>query len=71
MAEKAVFPIDSGDTSHCAPGAVIEICSALHSLYPADDGSIVTFRSMPRNSRVFGMEPGPEGGALYAVKGLE
>ena len=49
-AEDTVFPIDSGDTSPCVPGAVIEICSALHSLYPAGDGSIVIFRSMPANS---------------------
>jgi len=43
-AEDAIFPIDFGDTSPCVPGAIIEICSALHSLYPAGDGSIVIFR---------------------------
>jgi len=41
---------DSGDTSPCVPGVVIEICSALHSLYPAGDGGGVIFRSMPANS---------------------
>jgi len=51
-AEDAVFTIDSGDASPCFPGAVIEICSALHSLYTAGDGSIVIFRSMPANSLV-------------------
>jgi hypothetical protein len=49
-AEDAVFPIDFGDTSPCVPGVVIEICSALHSLYPAGAGSIVIFRSMAANS---------------------
>ena len=49
-AEDAVFPVDFGDTSPCVPGAIIEICSALHSLYPAGDGSIVIFASMPANS---------------------
>jgi hypothetical protein len=29
-AEDAVFPIDSGDTSPCVHGVVIENCSALH-----------------------------------------
>ena len=47
-AEDTVFPIDFGDTSPCVPGAIIEICSALHSLYPAGDCSIVIFRSMPK-----------------------
>ena len=50
-AENAVFPIDSGDTCPSIPGVVIEICSALRSLYPAGDGSIAIFRSMPTNSR--------------------
>ncbi len=49
--ENAVFPIDSGDTSPCIPGIVIEICSALRSLYLAGDGSIAIFASMPANSR--------------------
>jgi hypothetical protein len=43
-AENAVFPIDSGDTSPCIPGVVIEIGSALRSLYPAGDGSIAITR---------------------------
>ena len=47
-AEDAVFPIDSGDTSPCVPGAVIEICFTLHSLYPAGAGSIVTGAGTPR-----------------------
>ena len=50
-AEDAVFPIDFGDTSPCIPGVVIEICSALRSLYTAGDGSIAIFASMPANSR--------------------
>ncbi len=50
-AEDAVVPIDSGDTSPRIPGVVIEIGSALHSLYPAGDGSIAIFASMPANSR--------------------
>src|ERR1700694_1482281 len=33
------------------PSAVIEICSALRSPYPAGDGSAAIFRSMPANSR--------------------
>jgi hypothetical protein len=48
-AEDAVCP--SGDTSPCFPGVVIEICSALRSLYRAGDGSIAIFASMPANSR--------------------
>ncbi|MGB6561961.1 MAG: hypothetical protein WBE69_05105 [Candidatus Binataceae bacterium] len=44
------FTIDFGDTSPCVPGAVIEICSALQSLYPVGAGSIVIFRSMAANS---------------------
>jgi hypothetical protein len=47
----AVLPIDSGDTSPCVPGVVIEMCSASRSLYPAGDGSIAIFASMPANSR--------------------
>jgi hypothetical protein len=31
--------------------AVIEICSASRSLYPAGDGSAAIFASMPANSR--------------------
>jgi len=50
-AENAVFPIDSGDSSPCVSGVVIEICSALRSLYPAGDGSIAIFASMSANSR--------------------
>jgi len=44
------FTIDFGDTSPCVPSAVIEICSALQSLYPVGAGSIVIFRSMAANS---------------------
>ena len=50
-AEGAVFPIDSGDTSPCIPASSSKICSALRSLYPAGDGSIAIFASMPANSR--------------------
>ena len=31
--------------------SVIEICSALHPRYPADDGGAAVLRSMPANSR--------------------
>jgi len=35
------------------PGVIIEICSALHSPYPAGDGSIAILRSMlPKSRRV-------------------
>ena len=51
MAENAVLPIDSGDTSPCVPGVVIEICSALHAPYPAGMGRAAIFRSMSANSR--------------------
>jgi hypothetical protein len=50
-AEDAVFPIDSGDSSPYVSGVVIEICSALRSLYPAGNGNIAIFRSIPANNR--------------------
>ena len=52
-AENAVFPVDSGDTSPRVSGVVIEMCSAVRSLYPAGDGSssAMIFTSMPANSR--------------------
>ena len=49
-AEDAIFLIDSGDTYPYIPGVVIAICSAFHLIYPAGDGSIAIFASMPANS---------------------
>jgi hypothetical protein len=49
--EDAVFLIDSGDTSPCVLGVLIEICSVLLSLYPAGDSSAAIFASTPTNSR--------------------
>jgi hypothetical protein len=52
-AEDAGFLIDFADTSSRVPGANIEICSALHSLYAAGEGRLMIFRIMPASSWLF------------------
>jgi hypothetical protein len=50
-AGKDPFPERFGRHFSRRPNVVIKICCALHSPYPAGDGSAAIFRNMPPNSR--------------------